>query len=146
MTRSWAVSERRRRGLALIVALAVLALVTLLASTLIQGIGHERRASQATERQAQADWLVRAGADRVRARLAQSGEYQGETWDIPAGELDGRNAARVVIAVADAKNEGASARKRVTIRAEFPREELLQARRSRSFTVIVGRPPTGAEP
>ena len=152
MTSPHATTRTRRRGLALVITLVVLALATLLGGALIQGIARERRAARDAERQAQADWLVAAGADRARARLAH-GDYHGETWNIPTNDLGGRGAARVVIEVADDtdkdKNKddgGAQARKRVTIRAEFPREELLQARRSRSFTVVVGRPPTGAEP
>ncbi len=132
------------RGFALILAMVVLAVASLLGGLMLQGLARHRQTLLLAERQAQAEWLVAAGQQRGRARLLEHDDYKGETWEIPTAELGGRGAARVMIAVT--AEEGSPSRRRVAVRALFPLGELLQARRSRSFTVDVGRPPTGAQP
>lgn len=109
---------QQRRGAALLIVITLLLLVGV-------GIGLALRTTIAARREArraaavtQAEYLAGAGFDLAAARLQTARDYSGETWNISAAQLAGRDAAQVVIEVA-ADPENNSAR-RVTVVAEFP--------------------------
>lgn len=133
-----------RRGAQLVVSLVVLMLVGALAAALTRGLLDARRQALLAERGAQAGLLADAGIGRARARLARDPSYAGETWDVPAADLGGAGAARVTIAVTAA--DGGPARRRVAVRAEFPRGATLRARSSRDETISLGPRPSGDSP
>lgn len=105
-----------RRGITMMIVLICLAILLALAAALL-AVGRGRRQQARLDgRRLQAEWLAASGLDRAAARLATSGDYAGETWDIPADLLDGDHAGRVVIEVEPAEQS----RRRVRIRADFP--------------------------
>lgn len=126
--------NHQRRGLALILALVLLGLVAALGSALVRTSLSGRVASDLARREAQTLWLLDAGCSRARAQLAGGAAYAGETWEIPADQLDGRHAARVAIAVEPAA-EAAPRSIVITVRAVFPAgdDDPTRTARSRRF-------------
>lgn len=141
-------SRPRRRGVTLILALVLLGLVAGLGASLVRGRVTARRAADQSRRDAQTLWLVQAGLSKARARLAATAEYAGETWEIPAEELDGRHPGRVVIAIE--RSEDRPADLGIAVRAIYPAdEELTRSARSRRVIhtpLATGRPAPGDQP
>lgn len=122
----------RRRGLALVPALACLVLVTMLCGAMLKLVQTHRGAARDEERRMQAEWLAESGAARASARLAADDSYKGETWDIPTATLDG--AGRVTIVVEAV--EKAPGRRRVRVEADYPSgDDAHRARQSKQWTV-----------
>jgi type II secretory pathway component PulK len=113
----------------MIVLVCLAVLLAVAAATLAVGRARRRQA-RLDERRLQAEWLAESGLDRAAARLDRSPDYGGETWDVPAVDLDGLHAGRVVIEVDRAD-------RRVRIRADFPADGPESAR-----NVIETRIPT----
>jgi len=88
-----------RRGAVLIVAMVTVAVVTVLLVTTTRLVLSHRRATETARWRIQADWLAESALDRAAAALADDGGYSGETWTLPAEQLDGRHGGRVVIEV-----------------------------------------------
>jgi type II secretory pathway component PulK len=93
------VSSKSRRGIAALIALVCLSLATIVGTLLLQAALGERRYLSRLELQSQGEWLVEAGLNRARARLAKSRRYSGETWTIPGSTLGRTQNAIVRIAV-----------------------------------------------
>ncbi len=110
-----------RRGVALLIVITLLLLIGvgigLALRTNITARLEARRAAAGV----QAEYLANAGFDLAAARLQTAPDYTGETWDIPAAQLTGRDAAQVVVEVA-ADPVDSNAR-RVTVVAEYPAGE-----------------------
>jgi hypothetical protein len=66
-------------------ALVVLAVLTTLAAALTFQLLAARRAVDRRERQLQAEWLARSGAELTAARLLEKSAYEGETAEVLAG-------------------------------------------------------------
>jgi hypothetical protein len=47
----------------------------------------------------EANWLVEAGIDRAAAQLGRSRAYTGETWRLPAEQVEGSRGATVRIEI-----------------------------------------------
>ncbi len=86
-----------RRGGALIIALVLLTVASLLGVVVVRSVIAHARQLQRTPRRLQAEALVEAGLNRAAAQLATSPDYAGETWRITAADLGDRFAARVDI-------------------------------------------------
>lgn len=86
-----------RRGGALIIALVLLTVASLLGVVVVRSVIAHARQLQRTPWRLQAEALVEAGLNRAAAQLATSPDYAGETWRIPAADLGDRFAARVDI-------------------------------------------------
>jgi hypothetical protein len=116
-----------RRGVALIVAVAVVGVLILYAGALAGIVGRERRGLEADQRRLQATWLVQAGAERAAIRLRQDPDYRGETWRLDAGRLGRPDRAEVVIAVETVPNDPGSRRARVvaTLAADTARRTRM---------------------
>jgi hypothetical protein len=108
----------------MIVLVCLAILLAVAAATLAVGRAR-RRQGRLDERRLQAEWLAESGLDRAAARLAGSSDDPGETWDIPAADLDGVHAGRVVIEVERGETKGD---RRVRIRADFPAVGVEKAR------------------
>jgi type II secretory pathway component PulK len=132
----------RRRGVALIIALVVLALIATAGTALLKATLSRRREAALEERHAQARWLAEAGLGRARARLLADPAYDGETWEVAAEELSGRHNGSVRIAIAP--EEGRADRRRVTVQADYPAgDEAMRARKTRRITLELGGEPGG---
>jgi hypothetical protein len=125
----------RRQGLVSVAVLVALFVIGLVCAALLK-VAFARRAEVAmAERRIQAGWLAASGMDRAVARLLMSGDYGGETWDVPAEELGGRGAATVAIrveTVADRPDH-----RKVRVQADYPVGSSLRSRQSRELIVVV---------
>ena len=72
------------RGVALLTAIVCLAVVALICGSLVRVAHTQRQQTRTEERRLQAEWLAEAGLERAAAKLADSQEYAGETWQIAA--------------------------------------------------------------
>lgn len=126
------VRRQRRPGSIVIVALVCLLVVSGLVAGMIRGALRERRHLRTLRDLRQTELLVEAGVDRAALRLAEQTDYRGETWDVPAEEIAGRGAARVVIATT---RDGADEPWQVQVVAEYPVGGETSIRRTRTFTV-----------
>lgn len=115
-------------GMALVVVLVALAIVSAIGMTLVRmSLMHHRQA----EREAfavQSRWLAESAFDQSALRLKADGNASGFTWTIPAAELDGRHSAKVVVEIHSVME--APQHRVVTVIAEFP-ENVQQRSRSR---------------
>ena len=103
----------RRRGAALVLAMVVLLVVSLVSAALVQSQLSAHRQSRRYADELQAHWLAEAGLARAAARLRADATYAGETW--PAPVTDGL-AASVTIVVD-------SNQKKITVQAVYPADE-----------------------
>ena len=117
-SRRAACSSPRQSGVALLVVLVALAIVSSIAITLLQLAVMHHRQAQHTTSVAQARWLAESALDRTAVQLKADAKFSGSTWSIPAKELDGRHAAQVTIEVKPIEN--APQAREVTIIADYP--------------------------
>ena len=134
LTRSRA--ARPRRGMAVIIIIAVLAMTMAFAGVWARRIVMERRTARRAEEQQQARWLAEAGVRRAAARLSADPAYDGETWIVDAAEIDRPSPAAIEISVAP--GDGATSPVALTAKASYPRDEP----RVRSTKTIQFTPPT----
>lgn len=108
----------RRSGLALLVVLVALAIVSTIGMTLLRmALMHHRQAQRGTS-VAQSRWLAESAFDQTSRRLKADAKLEGFTWLVPATELDGRHAAKVVIEIRPVKD--APQRREAIVVADFP--------------------------
>jgi len=120
-------------------ALVCLLVVAGLGALLIRSSLQEHQRSLVHERQLQALWLVESGLNRTLASLAASPDYRGESWQVPSGELGGRDGATIRIAIESL--EGNQAKGRITVEASYsddPSRRIVQRR-----TIEIELPRTG---
>ena len=131
----------RRRGVALLLAVACLALLVLVFSSLMRLGFAGRGQARSEERRLKAAWLAESGLERAWAKLSMNPEFRGETWELSAETLNGRDPASVRIVV-----EPRGDRLRVSSRADYPREGTSRARQTRtaSFSANQKNPRSGA--
>jgi hypothetical protein len=89
----------RRSAAILIVALVTLLVVSSLALSMVKRALDDRRQLRQEHDLQQVELLVDAGLRRAAIRLAGDADFDGETWDISAAELNGHGDARIVIEV-----------------------------------------------
>jgi len=106
---------RLRGGAALPLVLAALLVASLLGLALIETVLVSHRQMQVLARQQQTFWLAEAGVQRALARLADSADYAGEKWEVPADALGGSRPAVVTIAVAG--EEGSPQARKIRVEA-----------------------------
>ena len=132
-----------RRGSITVFVLVCLVAITTVCGVLLRIGLAERQRIRAEERRLQAEWLVESGLERAAARIAESkGEYQGETWDVSAADLGGRDSGRVTIAVEAPKGE--SGRRQVRVQADYPHDATARVRLSKALTVVI-KPASASE-
>jgi Tfp pilus assembly protein PilX len=116
----------RRGGLALMVVLVALAIVSAIALSLLRiSVLHHRQAERETSI-AQTRWLAESALDRAAAQLRQDAQFTGTKWSIPAQQLDGRHAAEVAIEVR--LLEDAPQTREVIVVADFPANSPQRSR------------------
>jgi type II secretory pathway pseudopilin PulG len=131
---SHGVCRPRRRGIALVAVMVLLALVGLVGGALLRSGMLARQRQVAFEREAQADWLLRAGYTRARARLAADPMFRQETWSIPADQLGGRDLATVALRLEPAAENDPFVR--VTIHVELSQDPGRRVRRHATYRLI----------
>ncbi len=88
--------------------------------------------------------MAESALDRAAARLAADPGFRGETWNIPAERLGGRDAGVVrieVLAVPDHAD-----RRLVRARADYPTTGTRRARESREIAIVLTEPTNPARP
>ena len=111
-------STLKRSGIALLVVLVALGIVSSIAITLLRlAVMHHRQAQHETS-VAQTRWLAESALDRAAVQLKADAKFNGSTWSIPAKELDGRHTAQVTIEVKQIEN--APQAREVTVIADYP--------------------------
>jgi hypothetical protein len=133
-----AASGRRRDGFVAALMVVVLFALVLLGGGLLRIIWLRHSDLRGAERRLQAEWLAGSALDRAAARLADEPSYAGETWTIPADQLDGHHAASVLIEVRPVP--GQPDRRTIRARADYPAVESRRARQSRETTIVIPEP------
>jgi Tfp pilus assembly protein PilX len=129
---------RPRRGLTAITVLVCLIIITLISGAVLK-VGQARRQElRSQEHQLQAEWLAEAGIQRGLARIDADPAYTGETWDIPARDLDSADAALVTITI-DLVS-GDARRRCIRAQADYPRDPTRRARYTKSVILGLERP------
>ena len=124
-----------RTGTALVVVLVALAVTTLLFMAAMKMILVERKTIELSSRQIRAGWLADSGVERAAARLAADAKYRGETWNVSAEDLGGRDGGKITIKVEQVP--GKADRRAVHVEADYPPEPEQRARETRDVTVKV---------
>jgi type II secretory pathway component PulK len=124
---------RKPRGVILILVLVCLAVAAALIVVAVRLAAVAYRAAQTDEQNLQAAWLVESGLERASARLAADPDYSGETWRLPAAELDGQRAGVVAITVRPAADQ--PSRRIVRVQADFPDDPLLRSRQNKEIVI-----------
>jgi type II secretory pathway pseudopilin PulG len=130
-----------RRGALLIAVLICVIVITLLGGALLRGGLARREQLRAEERRMQALWLAESGLERAAARLAAANDYAGETWEPSADDLASPWGGRVTIAVE--RVEAYPERRRVIVRADYPRDATLRARQTKQAMIELSSEPSG---
>lgn len=90
-----------RDGMILMIAIVCVAVASMVFMAVLKTAVTERSAIEARHWQEQARWLAESGVERAAARLAADPAYRGETWRIPAEEIDGNDAGVVKVEVSE---------------------------------------------
>ena len=128
----------RQRGLVSVAVLIGLIIIGLICAGLLKVALARRSEVALEERRSQTEWLAESGLERASARLAASGDYQGETWEIPAEDLGGRGPAKVLIEIqpiADRLDH-----RKVRVQADYPSESSLRTRQTREIIIKITPP------
>ena len=80
--------RRRNAGFVLLIVMACLAIVTVLVAGWARMAMVENRQQRSAEDRQQARWLAEAALQRAAAHLLLDREYQGETWQVTAADVD----------------------------------------------------------
>jgi Tfp pilus assembly protein PilX len=125
----------RSRGGVLMIALVLLAVLTILEAALIQSGVTRRRQLVAHERGVQAEWLAEAGFERAAAALKKDVAYTGEAWEVASEELNDHDGGLVKIAVEPANST--SGRRRIHVAVDYP-HALTRAHFEQDYWIHAG--------
>ena len=132
----------RRNGIVLVAVLVCLIVASAVFGMATKLAVARHLAARHRQIELQAQFLTESGIERAAARLAVRPEYRGETWRIPAAELDGSHDAVVEIQVepvADNPQLG-----RITVRTHYPAQ--AEPRAGDSKQVLMSLLERGEEP
>ena len=124
---------RRSDGVILIVAIVCIAMASVMLLAILQTAVAERKAVETEAWRQQHSWLAESGLERAAAQLAADPSYQGETWNISADELGGKENGVVLIEVQPLPD--APENRKIRVRADFPDDPQHRARRTKETTV-----------
>jgi type II secretory pathway component PulK len=122
----------QRCGAVLVAVIVVLAVASTILFYMMKAAIDQHRQLRSHRHEVQADWLARAGIDRAVAQLRQSADYTGETWHVPADQLDGISAAEVEIKIEPAAETES---RQITARADYPAGTLHRSRKTQQTIV-----------
>ena len=109
---------------------------TLILGTLLKTAVTHRRQMRTEEQRAQADWLAESAIERAVHRLETDANYQGETWKVPAADLNGRDSGRVRITVR--KSSDGLGKHILSVEAVYPVGTPRQIKRTKQISVGSG--------
>lgn len=89
----------QKYGVAVLAVIVCLMIVATLGGALVLDLKASWQDYREARLALQADWLVASAFDRVRHQLLINPDYQGETWTIDTGKLDGQTSAVVQITI-----------------------------------------------
>ena len=124
-----------KKGAALVMILIVLAVATAIFLASLKLLVVQRQSIELESQRIQAGWLAQSGVDRAAARLAAEPQYRGETWDISAEDLGGRDGGTVAIRIENVS--GKPDRRRLHVVADYPSDTEQRARETREVTINV---------
>ena len=113
---------QRRQGMALMVMLVALGIVSTICVGLLKVSMTERHQARREANAAQARWLAESGVDLAAALLKRDEGTSETTWKVSAAQLGGPYSAIVTVTIA--RVEGAPRRRQVTVVAEYPATTL----------------------
>jgi Tfp pilus assembly protein PilX len=116
--------RRRSQGIVLVVLVVVMGVALALFGIWARQIVRAQRRLESRQYRVQAQRLAEAGVRRAIARLAADANFTGESWTVPADQLDSRHAAVVRIEVAPSPFESTL---RCQATAEFPAGAVRRA-------------------
>jgi type II secretory pathway component PulK len=126
--------SNKRSGVVLVAALVLLVLAALICGVLMKVGLTESRQVRHDAQQLQAGWLAESAVERAAAKLAETPDYAGETWELSADAIGGEWPATVRITVMNAEDE--TNHRTVRIQADYPPDERWRVRFSKE--VVVG--------
>ena len=112
--------RRSHRGAILVAALMCVFIIGAVTVTATRSMVRQARQARQQAHQQQAYWIAVSALDRAAAMRRQQPDYRGETWTIPAAELDGR---RQGVAEIRLSKQGAS-QLIVNVRAAYPADDI----------------------
>lgn len=125
-----------RRGTVIIITMVVLLILMAISATLVSSVVQTRTQFVREEQRLQTALIADAGLSRAIAQLRTNGKFAGETWQIPAEQLNGVSPASVVISVADVAGE-----RIVSAAAAYPLETPKPIRITRELRIPSQQPP-----
>lgn len=128
-------SQPCRRGFAMMLAIVMLVVVTVVGMAGVRGVLEMHRQLQREEFRRQADWLAEAGISRARAQRQADPKYTGEDWKPELPDWGGRSA---VVNIAVAAAEGENQPPKVTVTVQFPAESPRRVKVTRTGSVGAG--------
>ena len=118
-------TSSRRRGVAMLLVLAILAVVLVSAGALLQRIVAQERATRGIANKLQAQLLAESAFDRAFVKLTADRKYAGETWQPTVTGLSAKaETASVTIVVKAADTAGTF---EVTVTARCPDHPIRRA-------------------
>lgn len=127
-----------RHGTILVFAMIALLVTTMIGASLMRTAVASMRQIQREQQQIQAGWLAEAGCQRALARSVGDQKYVGETWDVPAEQLQAPTGAAVRITIEAGSDENTA--RTVTAIAEFPKGSAQAVRVTKRLTTPVATP------
>jgi hypothetical protein len=132
------VHKSSRRGLVSVAVLIGLIIIGLICAGLLKVALARRSEVGSEERRLQTEWLAESGLERAWSRLATSGDYSGETWEIPTADFGNRGAARVVIEIARVADQ--ADHRKVRVQVDYPIGSNLRTRQTREIILKITSP------
>ncbi len=117
---------RQARGFILFGVLICLVIAGAMVLGWFRDLASQRRQQRLVEQKAQTKWLAEAGIERAAAKLRSDRRYTGETWHVPAADLNGHDDAQITLHVGAAV--GQPNRRTLEATADFPSDELRRTR------------------
>ena len=139
-------ASRQRRGVAMIIVMVLLLVLSSVTITTVRAVIAQRKQFEIEKRHWQADWLLDAGLSRAAAQLASNADYSGETWKLSASEFSGSGSPlsgdAVVVIEPRAMTEAGSARRWI-VQVSLPSDQEQPIRRQAELS---GSSQTAANP
>jgi hypothetical protein len=123
-------SARHRSAAVLAAALVCLAVVMIIGASLLRTVLLQQRQLEQEQQQLQALWLAESAVERAAARLRDSPDYRGETWEFASWAPSPGSSGVAVIRIEPLA--GDDARRQIVVEARYPQDgphRVLQYRR-----------------
>lgn len=137
------ITARPRSGVALIMMMICLLLVTTMSAALVRMALLQREQLERSSWATQADWLALSARERAVAQRAADSAYAGETW-LPADSPEGAPIGRVEISISGASADGAASSPIAYITVTVPDDDIDCARVARTWSIPAAE--TSSEP